>query len=74
MKNNFSIICYLENIQKMKPQFILRYGATFPDKELEQKNILTGKKDKINKLFHIKLLYNNLMNCWIFTFVSSNLP
>ncbi len=32
-----------ENIQKMKPQFILRYGATFPDKEIKQKNILNGK-------------------------------
>ena len=35
-----------ENIQKMKPQFILRYGATFPDKEIDIKNILTGKNEK----------------------------
>ncbi|QTD38037.1 type III restriction-modification system endonuclease [Polaribacter batillariae] len=27
-----------ENIQKMKPQFILRYGATFPERELKVKN------------------------------------
>ncbi len=32
-----------ENILKMKPQFILRYGATFPDKEIKQKNSLSGK-------------------------------
>jgi type III restriction enzyme len=32
-----------ENIQRIKPQFILRYGATFPDKEVKQKNILTNK-------------------------------
>ncbi|MFN3426890.1 MAG: type III restriction-modification system endonuclease [Candidatus Thermochlorobacter sp.] len=33
-----------ENIQKMKPQFILRYGATFPDKEIKQKDPLTNKQ------------------------------
>ncbi|MCF6279398.1 MAG: type III restriction-modification system endonuclease [Flavobacteriaceae bacterium] len=27
-----------ENIQKMNPQFILRYGATFPEKEIKVKN------------------------------------
>jgi type III restriction enzyme len=32
-----------ENIQKIQPQFILRYGATFPDKEIKQKNLLNGK-------------------------------
>ncbi len=32
-----------ENIQKMKPQFILRYGATFPDKEVKHKDPLTNK-------------------------------
>jgi len=30
-----------ENIQKMNPQFIIRYGATFPEKKIKQKNILT---------------------------------
>jgi len=28
-----------DNIQRMKPQFILRYGATFPDKEIKKKNL-----------------------------------
>lgn len=35
-----------ENLQKMQPQFILRYGATFPDKELKRKDALTGKDEK----------------------------
>lgn len=46
-----------ENIQKIQPQFILRYGATFPDKEIEQKNILTGKKDKIKVKDYHNLVY-----------------
>jgi type III restriction enzyme len=46
-----------ENIQKMKPQFILRYGATFPDKELKQKNILTGKIEKIYEKEYHNLIY-----------------
>ena len=45
-----------ENIQKMKPQFILRYGATFPDKEIEQKNFL-GKKEKIVVKDYHNLIY-----------------
>lgn len=45
-----------ENIQKMKPQFILRYGATFPDKEIEQKNYL-GKKEKIKIKDYHNLIY-----------------
>lgn len=35
-----------ENIQRMKPQFILRYGATFPEKELKKKSEITGKVEK----------------------------
>lgn len=36
-----------ENIQRMKPQFILRYGATFPEKELKKKKSeITGKVEK----------------------------
>jgi type III restriction enzyme len=46
-----------ENIQKMKPQFILRYGATFPDKEMEQKNFL-GKKEKIKIKDYHNLIYS----------------
>ncbi len=46
-----------ENIQKIKPQFILRYGATFPDKDIEQKNFLTGKKDKITVKDYHNLIY-----------------
>ncbi len=59
-----------ENVQKMKPQFILRYGATFPDREIKQKNILTGKiestyvKDYHNliyKLTAVDAFNNNLV-------------
>ena len=32
-----------ENIQKMKPQFILRYGATFPEKEIKVKDTFSNK-------------------------------
>jgi type III restriction enzyme len=35
-----------DNIQRMKPQFILRYGATFPEKELKKKSEITGKLEK----------------------------
>ncbi len=40
-----------ENLQKMKPQYIVRYGATFPEKETlySEKNILTGKTEKTKK-------------------------
>jgi type III restriction enzyme len=43
-----------ENIQKLKPQFILRYGATFPDKLIKQKDILSVK----NKTIVIKDYHN----------------
>ncbi|MFY8188633.1 MAG: type III restriction-modification system endonuclease [Flavobacterium sp.] len=46
-----------ENIQRMKPQFILRYGATFPDKDLKQKNILTGKLETIKIKDYQNLIY-----------------
>ena len=46
-----------ENIQKLKPQFILRYGATFPDKEIDQKNILSGKNEKIKVKDYHNLIY-----------------
>ncbi len=32
-----------DNILKMKPQFILRYGATFPDKDIKHRDSLSGK-------------------------------
>ncbi|MCK9161694.1 MAG: type III restriction-modification system endonuclease [Arcobacteraceae bacterium] len=46
-----------ENIQKMKPQFILRYGATFPDKEIKVKNVLTGKSEKQTTKDYHNLIY-----------------
>ena len=45
-----------ENIQRLQPQFILRYGATFPDKEIEQMNYL-GKKEKILVKDYHNLVY-----------------
>jgi len=46
-----------ENIQKMKPQFILRYGATFPDKEIKQKDTLTNKIKKVKVKDYQNLVY-----------------
>lgn len=46
-----------ENIQKIIPQFILRYGATFPDKEIKQKNPLTSKIEKIKTKDYQNLVY-----------------
>ena len=46
-----------ENIQKMKPQFILRYGATFPDKEISVRNVLTGKPEKQTTKDYHNLIY-----------------
>ena len=46
-----------ENIQKMKPQFILRYGATFPDRDVKQKNHLTGKLETIKVKDYQNLIY-----------------
>ena len=46
-----------ENVQKMKPQFILRYGATFPDKEVKQKNPLTNKIETTYTKDYHNLIY-----------------
>ena len=46
-----------ENIQRMKPQFILRYGATFPDKEIKQKDVLTNKIIKVKVKDYQNLIY-----------------
>jgi len=46
-----------DNIQRMKPQFILRYGATFPDKEIKKKDALTGKIEKIKVKDYQNLIY-----------------
>lgn len=46
-----------QNILKMKPQFILRYGATFPDTDKEQKDPLTGKKQKVKVKDYHNLVY-----------------
>ncbi len=47
-----------ENILKMKPQFILRYGATFPQKELKvKKNPLTQKEEKREVKDYQNLIY-----------------
>ncbi len=46
-----------ENIQKIRSQFILRYGATFPDKEIEQINAITEKKEKIKVKDYHNLIY-----------------
>ena len=45
-----------DNIQKMQPQFILRYGATFPDKEVEKKDF-TGKSEKTKVKDYHNLIY-----------------
>jgi type III restriction enzyme len=46
-----------DNIQKMRPQLILRYGATFPDKEKRVMDPFTGKTNKkIVKDYH-NLIY-----------------
>ncbi len=46
-----------ENIQRMKPQFILRYGATFPEKELKKKDVFTGKMVKVLVKDYHNLIY-----------------
>ncbi len=46
-----------DNIQKMEPQFILRYGATFPDRDVDIKNPITGKKEKIKEKDYHNLIY-----------------
>ena len=44
------------NLQKMNPQFIIRYGATFPEKDIKQKNEL-GKTQKIRVKDYQNLVY-----------------
>ncbi len=44
------------NIQRMKPQFILRYGATFPRKTVTVKNSL-GQKEKVEIIDYQNLVY-----------------
>ncbi|MEA3450748.1 MAG: type III restriction-modification system endonuclease, partial [Bacteroidota bacterium] len=46
-----------ENIQKMKPQFIFRYGATFPDKEKKVKDAITGKIKRTKVKDYHNLIY-----------------
>ncbi len=45
-----------ENIQKMRPQFILRYGATFPEKEIKVQDIF-GKLVKRKTKDYQNLIY-----------------
>ena len=46
-----------ENILNMKPQFIFRYGATFPDKEIKFKDPLTRKIQKRKVKDYQNLIY-----------------
>ena len=46
-----------ENIQKMNPQFVLRYGATFPEKEIKEKEQLSGKLVKQKVKDYHNLVY-----------------
>jgi len=46
-----------KNILKVEPQFILRYGATFPDREIKQKDVLTGKIEKVKVKDYQNLIY-----------------
>jgi len=44
------------NIEKMNPQFILRYGATFPEKSIKQKDF-TGKMQTVKVKDYHNLIY-----------------
>ncbi len=46
-----------ENIQKMKPQFIIRYGATFPEIDKKIKDALTGKLKTVKVKEYHNLIY-----------------
>jgi len=46
-----------KNIQQMQPRFILRYGATFPDREIVRKSVLSGKKEKVKVKDYHNLVY-----------------
>ena len=45
-----------QNIQLLKPQYIIRFGATFPEKENTIKNSL-GKKGKVKEKDYQNLIY-----------------
>jgi len=45
-----------KNTKKMNPQFIIRYGATFPEEEIKRKNEL-GKVEKIKIKDYQNLVY-----------------
>jgi type III restriction enzyme len=47
-----------ENIQRMKPQYILRYGATFPEKLVPKKDEITGKTVKVPVKDYHNLIYS----------------
>ncbi len=47
-----------QNIEKLKPQFIIRYGATFPEKELKVKDMFSGKMEKQKVKDYHNLIYN----------------
>ncbi len=46
-----------ENILRMKPQFILRYGATFPEKDVKKRDEITGKIVKVPVKDYHNLIY-----------------
>lgn len=46
-----------ENIKRMGAQYILRYGATFPEKEMKQKDHITGKVVKKKVKDYHNLIY-----------------
>lgn len=46
-----------ENIQRMKPQFILRYGATFPEKDVKKRDEISGKIVKVPVKDYHNLIY-----------------
>ncbi len=46
-----------ENIKLLNPQFILRYGATFPEKEIKSKDIFTDKIVKKQVKDYHNLIY-----------------
>ncbi len=46
-----------ENIKKLNPQYILRYGATFPEKYSKRKNPLNKKQEKIAVKDYHNLIY-----------------
>lgn len=43
--------------EMIKPQFVFRYGATFPDKDVKHKNVLTGKLETTKVKDYHNLIY-----------------